>query len=368
MKIGIIVPIVGNFGRKGFYHSQEIGLGKTMASYGDDVIVYKCVPEKSMKQISIEHHDDITIKYIPTKAIGPHGMLNIANIDKDLDVAFVFSDTQLIIPTLYQFCKRNNIKFIPYVGIAHSFQQNLKSKIMDILFKFTTLRVYKKVTVVAKTIDAKKELENQGVKRCEVAPVGMDFSALKENYESFDRTEIRKKWGFTSDAVIVSFVARMQPEKRPLEMIDIFARIQKENKKLLMVGKGPLETQIHKKVQNLGIEDKVVFLPEVKYSDMWQIHYISDYFVNLRSEEIFGMAVMEAVYYQSCVVAIKAPGPNTILKGMQGHYLCDNFDEVVEVIEDRKVDYNNLKKSKEYLQSNFSWNICADIINQIAGD
>lgn len=358
MKVAIIVPIVGNFGRKGFYHSQEIGLGKEVASAGNKVTIYKCVPVNSMENIQIEQHDGITIKYIPTTAFGPHGMLNVELIDKDSDVAFTFSDTQIIIPKLYRYCRKNGIKFIPYVGIAHSFQQNFKSKVMDAMFRATTLNVYKKVTVVTKTIDAKKELEKLGVKNCVVAPVGMDFDALKQDYERYNRSEIRKKWGFEDNDTVISFVARMQPEKHPLEMMDIFVNVQRENKKLLMVGKGPLEEKLHQKARKLGIEKQVVFIPEVKYDEMWQIHYISDFFVNLRPEEIFGMAIMEAVYYKSCVVALRAPGPNTILDGMEGHCLCDDYEGIIKVINQNDNNCEEIDQSAEKLKKNFSWRTC----------
>lgn len=365
MKVAVIVPIIGNFGRRGFYHSQEIGLGKEIASPGNEVVVYKCIPVNSMEKIQTEQQEGITIKYIPTKAVGPHGMLDVDLIDKDFDVAFTFSDTQLIIPKLYCYCEKNGIKFIPYVGIAHSFQQNLKSKLMDVVFRRTTLNIYKKVTVVTKTIDAKKELENLGVKHCVVAPVGMDFEALKQDYETYDQSEIRKKWGFDENDVIISFVARMQPEKHPLEMLDIFEKVQRQNKKLLMVGKGTLEEKLHEKAKERGIEDQVTFISEIKYDEMWQIHYISDFFVNLRSDEIFGMAVMEAVYYKSSVVALKAPGPNTILEGMPGHHLCDNYEEVADHLSRYELDYENLAKSKDKLLKAFSWEKCCRVINEI---
>lgn len=298
MKVAVIVPIVGNFGRKGFYHSQEIGLGKSVASHGNEVTVYKCVPLNSADRMETERFGKLTIRYIPTKAYGPHGMLNVNLIDENSDVAFVFSDTQLIIPKLYRFCKRNRITFIPYVGIAHSFQQNFKSMLMDRVFRETTLKVYKNVRVIAKTIDAKEELAKLGVRDCLVAPVGLDSEALKQDYEKYDRNEIRKKWGFQENDLIISFVARMQPEKHPLEMLDIFTKIRHKNKKLLMVGRGLLENKLYDKVQKLGIGDQIVYISEVKYDEMWQIHYIADYFVNLRTDEIFGMAIMEAVYYQ----------------------------------------------------------------------
>ena len=364
MKVAIIVPIVGNFGRKGFYHSQEIGLGKEIASHGHEVKVYKCVSNKAVDKIEIEKHDGITILYIPTKSVGPHGLLNVALIDKDTDVAFTFSDTQLIIPKLYRYCEKNGICFIPYVGIAHSFQENLKSKVMDVIFRLTTLKVYKKVTVVSKTKAAQAELKALGVSKCVVAPVGMDYTSLKPDYELYNRSELREKWGFSKDDVIISFVARLQPEKHPLEMLDIFSKVQRKNKKLLMVGKGPLEEKIKQKATELGINDQLMLISEVKYDEMWQIHYIADYFVNLRSEEIFGMAIMEAVYYKSCVVAIRAPGPDTILDGMNGHYLCDNYSEVICKLE-KETNREKLSLSMNKLKTNFTWKVCNDNIDNI---
>lgn len=184
------------------------------------------------------------------------------------------------------------------------------------------------MTVVSKTKAAQAELKALGVSKCVVAPVGMDYTSLKPDYELYNRSKLREKWGFSKDDVIISFVARLQPEKHPLEMLDIFSKVQRKNRKLLMVGKEPLEEKIKEKAIELGINDQLTLISEVKYDEMWQIHYIADYFVNLRSEEIFGMAIMEAVYYKSCVVAIRAPGPDTILDGTDGHYLCDNYSEL----------------------------------------
>ena len=57
----------------------------------------------------------------------------------------------------------------------------------------------------------------------------------------------------------------MQPEKHPLEMLDIFTKIRHKNKKLLMVGRGLLENKLYDKVQKLGIGDQIVY-EAVKYS------------------------------------------------------------------------------------------------------
>ena len=368
MKIAIVVPIVGNFGRKGFYHSQETGLGKAAVSRGNEVTVYKCVPKRAESRMETERLGGLTVRYIPTMAFGPHGMLDVGLIDQDTEVVFAFSDTQLIIPRLYRYCKRYGMTFIPYVGIAHSYQQNFKSRVMDGIFRVTTLQVYKKVKVLAKTVAAKEELERQGVRDCAVVPVGMDPEALKQDYEKYDRTELRKRWGFQEEDLIISFVARLQPEKHPLEMLDIFSAVRKKNKKLLIVGRGSLEHRLREKIRKMALGRLIVYLPEVRYDEMWQIHYISDYFVNLRPDEIFGMAVMEAVYYKSCVAAVRAPGPDTILKDMRGHYLCDGYEDVIRVIDQNRIDEGAVRESAEKLKKKFPWQICCRYMEETAGE
>lgn len=365
MKIAIVVPIVGNFGRKGFYHSQEIGLGKELVSLGHNVTIYKCVSFSQQKNIATEKLAALKISYIPTHSIGPHGLFNVNLIDLDTDIVFIFSDTQMIIPKLFKFCKMNNIKFIPYVGIAHSFQRNFKSKLMDIFFKFTTLRVYRKVTVITKTIAAKEELLGLGVKNCLVAPVGMDFSALNQKYESFNRKILRKDFNIEPNDIVISFIARMSEEKHPIQMLEIFAELKNKKKKLIMIGKGPLENLVHLKAKQLNIEKQIIFFREVKYEDMWKFHYISDYFVNLRSDEIFGMAIMEAVYYKSSVIALSAPGPSTILNKMPGHYLCDNYEQVKNIIDDNNINLEALEISKHNLVDTFTWETCCNYITSI---
>jgi 1,2-diacylglycerol 3-alpha-glucosyltransferase len=362
MKIAIVVPIMGNFGKRGFYHSQEIGLGKELARKGNAVTVYKCVSQKHYKKIEMEIHGNLKIMYIPTRSIGTHGLFKPSLIEKNTDTVFVFSDTQLITKRLYNYCKKNKIKFIPYIGIAHSFKKNIKSKIMDIVFRLMTLKVYRKVKVFAKTNTAMNELKSLGVNDCVVAPVGLDFESLKGNFENFSRSVLRKKWGFNKNDVIISFIARLYPEKKPLELIEIFENVTIKNKKLLIVGEGPLKYEIERRLLEKGLDKEITIIPRVKYDEIWEIHYISDYFLNLRSDEIFGMAMMEAIFYKSCVLAISAPGPDTILCNMKSHKLCKSIHEIINLINKQNINESLLIEDQQFLKKNFSWESCAELI------
>ena len=41
MKLGILCTMINGFGRRGYYNSQEIGLGRALARKGHEVMIYK---------------------------------------------------------------------------------------------------------------------------------------------------------------------------------------------------------------------------------------------------------------------------------------------------------------------------------------
>ena len=371
MKTGILVTIISGFGKKGYYHSQEIGLGKALLEMGHEVIIYKGVTQDK-EAVTDRLEDGLQIRYIPMRSLGIHGNCPADVIDPDLDGLLSFADTQLFLPHIYRYCRKNKICFVPYIGIAHSFQGNLKSKVMDQLFHMSTLKLYRRIPVLAKTDEVRDELLGLGVKNCRVTPVGLDETELKTDFRDYDRNMLREKYGYRPDDVIICFVARLKAEKRPLDMVDLFCALrEKKNARLLMVGEGYQKDEIIAKVDKLGLADYVRMIDRVPYENMWEIHYISDYFVNMRHGEIFGMALMEGIYYESSVVAMEGPGPSFILKGMEGHCLCGNDQEVLQWLEGDRPDPSLLRKSSDKLIEKFSWKSCAqgftDIIEEYQG-
>lgn len=365
MNVGILVTIVSGFGKKGFYQSQEIGLGKELSNRGHIVTIYKCVPFDERTLVE-KLNCNLRIKYIPVKKLGVHGKLNPKEIDENIDALLSFSDTQVFIQPIYKYCKKKSIVFIPYVGIAHSYQETIKSKMMDCLFKLTTLRIYKKCKVLTKTEAAKHELLEFGVKNITVTPVGLDETSLNKEFKTKNRTMLREQYGYSDNEVIICFVARLQSEKKPMEMLEIFNEIKNnKNFKLLIIGSGILKNAVVEYIENNRIDKLVKIIDKVEYDKMWEIYHISDYFVNLRAEEIFGMSVMEAVYYQTSVAAIDAPGPSTILSNMSGHKICNNYVEIEEWLNGTYPQKRRLEISSEKIVNRFTWRNCADELLKI---
>ena len=364
-KIGILVTILDNFGKRGYYQSQEIGLGRELVSMGHTVVIYKSVKEKEEeKELLLENN--LQIKYIYTKRVGIHGIFPENEIDTSLDGLLSFSDTQIFISHIYSYCLKNHIVFIPYVGVGHNMHQSLNTKVLDRIFKQGTLKVYKELNVLVKTPDAQKELKDLGVTDASVAPVGLDTTVLKMDYRNYDRNKIRQEYGYTQNDVIISFISKLESYKDPIGMLLIFKNIVKVKPyKLLIVGSGSLEYQLKEKINVLKLSEYVKVIYKVPYKEMWKIHYISDFYVSLDREEMFGMSIMEGIFYETSVIAMNAPGPNYILPELEGHHICKNYNQVTAFLQEEIPNKEILKKSSDYVIKKFSWEPCANKLLKI---
>ena len=368
MKLGILCTMINGFGRRGYYNSQEIGLGRALARKGHEVMIYKGI-DPSEKEEKVQVEKNLTIWYLPMKHLGAHGFMDCKYLDPQLKALFCFGDQQIFLPHVYRWCRRRRIPFVAYVGTAHSLDSNFKSKVMNALFAAGTLRIYKKNPVLAKTSAAKEELRQLGVPHAVIAPVGLDTAVLKKNIPADEKMRLRKEHGFEADDVILCNVSRLSWEKRPLELIDLFLQVKGKKKfKLIIVGNGPLEEELNEKIRKNGLEKEVKIYPNVPYEKMWEIYEMSDYYLNMNKGEIFGMAIMEAVYYKTSVAAIRALGPSVTLKDMQGHKLCENDDEMPEWITGPYPPEKDLQESSEKMAATFTWDRCADAFLQASSE
>lgn len=374
MRIAVVNTITGRLGEKGFYQSQETGLGRALAEAGHEVFVYKCLP-RSSKEEAVQINDRLTAWYLPVSSIGIHGYFNTKLLPKYLDAVVLFADNQIFLKHIRKYCLKHGIAFIPYVGIMHSVKigkkQSLKNKIhqfvLDSIFKAVTLPIYREVRVLAKTKKAAAELRYSGAYNVSVVPVGADQSALKTDFRRYDRNELRKKYGLSPDDKVISYIQRLIPEKNPERMLDIFHEIRKQSDeyRLIIVGDGICYDDIHSRAEKLGLLPYITFIKKIPHDEIWEIHYLSDYYVTLNPREIFGMALMEAVYYESTAFAIDSAGSSTILEDMEGEYICGSYESIPKMVLSCVQDEKTLRRNSNTITRKFTWRHCADKIAEI---
>lgn len=365
MKIGLLITSIGNFGQKGFYNAQEIGFAKALDKYFEAVYIYKLIPESmNRNDEKIEGYKNIILHSIPSKSFGINGLLDIKVIDPTLDVLVYFSDTQISVPKVYKWAVKNKVKFYPYIGVLESHSTSKWKKIlMNILFN-RNLKIYQKTHCFVKTPTVEKKLHGMGVENISVMPVGLDLSLLYKDYESADKFALKEKYGFRTSDKILLFIGRLIDEKRPVKMIEILNRIrqQDETYKLLMVGTGLLKNSVEEKIKQYGLFDSVRQIDKIPNSDIWELYCLAECFVNLNQQEIFGMAILEAMYYGCKVVAWKAPGPELIIEDGVSGYLVDSDELVYEKILASEYDLENGRKR---VLNDFTWGNMASTVSTL---
>ena len=368
MYLAVINTIVGRLGEKGFYQSQEMGLARSLEEMGHEVLMIKCVPE-TQKEESFSVSDHFTMEYIHVKRIGIHGYLPVSRLPKTLDGVIAFADNQIFLPHIYKYCRANDIVFVPYIGIAHSVKIRENSRIrdavhqfiFDIAFRLSTARLYRKIPVLAKTKIAKGELESYGVKNITVVPVGIDDQTLNHEFRKKDRTQLRSEYGFHDDDIVISYVQRLIPEKNPMTMMEIFQELASKDDryKLVVVGAGICADEMKHFALKNDLDEKITFITKIPHEEIWKIHYLSDLYVTLNPREIFGMALLEAVYYESAAFAIDSAGSSAILEDMPNEYLCKSKDEIINAIRKNEKNADILRKNSNHVRAKFMWSNCA---------
>lgn len=370
MEIGILVSFMNNFGQKGLYNSQEIGLAKALVQLGNKVTVYKLL-KKGSHVPQNETMGDLSVMYSVVRNIGANGIVNSHILSKSMEKLIYFSDTQLAVPSVYKWCRRNNVTFIPYIGVVESHSDNpYFKKILDFVF-LRNISIYKKINCLVKTNDIKNKLSNKGVSQISVAPVGIDFELLNSNYANLSRDEAKENLGVDASDIIVLLVGRIENDRNSMDAVRVFEKLHNYDKryKLLVVGKGTLKERLFEELKALELDLSVVYFEQIPNDEMWKIYRASDILISFSKTEIFGMSILEAMYYGTEVHAITAPGPNDIIENHVSGYLYDSADIMRDSIITNLLNRDNVVgNAQARVKTCFTWKRTAEIIENYKGE
>jgi N-acetyl-alpha-D-glucosaminyl L-malate synthase BshA len=128
-----------------------------------------------------------------------------------------------------------------------------------------------------------------------------------EKYAAIDGPDCLRGNLANENEKILTHISNFRPVKRISDVIDIFYKVQQKiNAKLLMVGDGPERDKAEKKVNKLGINEKVLFLGNSGEVD--KILCLSDLFLLPSETESFGLAALEAMAAKTPVISTNSGG------------------------------------------------------------
>lgn len=337
----------GDSGKIGFYNSQELGICKAMRKRGYNCFVF--YPDAGISERVEDVRDDIRIIRCPAKKIGVHGFYDL-NVLKQykIDYVQIDSDNQLYAPNVIRYCLKNGIPFYNYMGtIASDSDNGLKKIVSEFLMK-RNIRMYQRSKCFVKTKDVLRSVESAGITNASIVHVGLDFSLIPEISEG--QTAIRKSLSLPEDKKILLFVGRMDPYKRPMQMIEVMTKLD-DSFFGVMIGTGSLNSEVDEAIEK-ELHGRAIRIDRIENKRIHQFYKAADYFLNFNEKEIFGMSMLEAMYQGCNVVAISSPGAREIIDEESG-FVTEDLGGMLKIIEK---DYKKDSKTiKERILKDFSW-------------
>ena len=309
------------------YNLQEIGLGTAFCKegYDFDLLYYS----KQNKDQTIEVGDKRIkilwrkgIKFLRT-GIYP-SILNKKFLNK-YDVVFVSEYNQLMTVLISMIHKNTYLYNGPYYNM---FKIPFVEKIYDFLFvKYINKNIIK---VFSKTERAKRFIEKKGITNVEVVGVGLDVSKFDE--EERIKIETQNLLNMMKNNRNILYVGAIIKRKNVKLIVKSFNEIKKDKKyedvQLIMIGKGD-QKYINQCFDLLSEEARknVIHQEFIENTQLKYIYEEADMFLLPSLQEIFGMVLLEAMYFGLPVVSSNSAGGETLIENNKNGIIVTKFDE-----------------------------------------
>jgi glycosyltransferase involved in cell wall biosynthesis len=131
--------------------------------------------------------------------------------------------------------------------------------------------------------------------RVTLTPYVVDNDWWLSESTGVDRDAVRASWGALPGDTVILFCAKLQPWKRPSDLLHAFVEAKLPSAIVVFAGEGSLRTQLEAEVAALGVSSRVHFLGFVNQSQLPAVYKSADIMVLPSEYEPFAVVVNEAM-------------------------------------------------------------------------
>jgi len=196
-------------------------------------------------------------------------------------------------------------------------------------------------------------LRNLGVPddRIVITPFVVDNDYWASRAAAVDRLAVRSAWGISDRrSIVLLFCAKLQPWKRPQDVLRAFAQANVPDAHLIIAGDGPLRAELEAEASRLKIAGRVQFLGFVNQSQLPALYRSADVMVLPSEYDPCPVVVCEAMLC-GCPVILsdKIRGRLELVRsGDTGFiYPCGDVDALADTLQRALSDRHKLSQMSE---------------------
>ena len=342
------------------YNVQEIGLANSLIKAGHkcDIVLYQ-----DAKGSKIERRQDgITIYWIHAFNILKNGLFpGLNRIISNYDLIQVHEYDQLQSWLLYTFSNKRIVLYHgPYFDL-YNHRYNLKCKIFDLFFLPWSRKARKELPCITKSPLAEKFLRKKGFNN--VISLGVGLNTV--NFDTEEKKENAIAKNMPDGKINILYVGKLEKRRNIDFLLKVIKDIVQINKDVhvTIIGSGNANYIRTIEAEMLELDKKgfLSYYEKCSQSELGFIYKKADLMLFPSNYEIFGMTLMEAMYFGvACISSLNGGSSQLIESGIDG-IILDTFETeqwvltVNSLITDKEKLLKIQKRAIEKIQHNYRW-------------
>ena len=149
--------------------------------------------------------------------------------------------------------------------------------------------------------------------------IGLDIDKFQNRVD----IDWRKKLGLENRKILL-YVGKQEERRNPLFLVEILSKLPKEYV-LVMVGSGPDVKEVDEFIANLGLRKRCLQLGKLQQEQLPSLYEQSELFLLASNYEIFGMVILEAMYFGLPVISTLTAGSDAIITNGEDGIIIDGL-------------------------------------------
>ena len=355
------------------YNSQEVGLARAFVRAGHpcDVAYYGGSGPARQEELEVPGSDrTVTLHWLPGRNFFKNGIFwGHQELLSRYDLIQVTEYDQLESWRLYRFWKGCPVTVYhgPY---ASEFTRgyNLKCRVFDLLFNSPKKNA--RVTAFAKSRLAEEFLRGKGFQKVSAVGVGLDPAALAAPYTPEARQETARQKELT-----LLYIGVLEERRSIPLLFETLAKVRQScpEARLILVGRGEKEyvESCFARARELGVWDAVEYHEKVPQSQVYQLYNRANFFLLPTRYEIFGMVLLEAMYFGLPALSSWNGGSSVLIRDGVDGFILPEFDpaayagKILELAGDPQRQIQMGEAAHQRIQAEFLWDgIAAEMLKQ----
>lgn len=370
MKILIIRP-TPNEVNLNTYNLQEVGLAKALIRKGHlcDVMYY-CGKEKDhVETRKFDGNRSLNILWLHGIGCLHEGIyLSLKKYINNYDVIQVGGYTGLTSCWLNRKYADKTVNYQGSYFCKYNYGDIKRAAIFDRVL--LPLQNKKNMIVVTKSVLATQYVKSKGIKDVTTVGVGLDPDNLLEDNENiYEHEFIKEMQRKKENNKYLLYIGVLEERRNILFLIETVKKVvdRVPEIKLILIGSGRQEytSKCFRFIKQLGLEENIIYRDRLEQKHMKAVYEISDIFLLPTRYEIFGMVLLEAMFFGLPTITTYNGGSSTLMTKDNGVIIPELDSElwcekIVDLICSQDQYWRLSTEAHKTIVNHYTWDVLAD--------